>query len=327
MKKFLLEGIKSLIYILIILLGVLFFHEKVIINSDDSYIDRKYYNIKKKDTLDLIIMGDSRAERGISPTIIDSILDINSINLAVPAGDINRIEKFFTHNQKILKDLKKNKNLKLIISVSEWQVNDNAQNWGILSHSTFSLLSPLDRLIYLNKKIDFLRFVIRGYENYFHKRLRSMGLINLRDKFDSQGFLGVEGTLTEQSVEKIKTDVHPWYINDKIDGWRFELYVNTLKFLNDNFNEVILLIPPSSDYWKIKTQNTNIHRITKDYIKNLKETIVSENFQNIKIWDLHNSPPNFLNNSDFYDSVHLNINGAKKLTVFISNKLLEEFKK
>jgi hypothetical protein len=83
MKKFLSNFIVYIFYLSIVIIGILFFYEKVIIISDDSFIDRKYFNLDEKDEIDLLIMGDSRAERQISPKIIDSILGINSLNLAI----------------------------------------------------------------------------------------------------------------------------------------------------------------------------------------------------------------------------------------------------
>lgn len=321
MKKFLSNFIVYVFYLSIVIIGILFFYEKVIIISDDSFIDRKYFNLDEKDEIDLLIMGDSRAERQISPKIIDSILSINSLNLAISSGDIIRIKKFISNNQSYFNQLKKNVDFKILISVSDWQVNDNAQKWGILSHSTISLLSPIERLKYLNKKTDYIKFVVHGYKNFVHQKFRSLGLINLREQFDSNGFLGVEGILTKESVDLMNLDIHPWYIDYKIDGWRFKLYVDVLRFLNDNFNEVILLIPPTSEYWKIKTKNTNVQKVTKTYIDNLTKVILSENLKNIKIWDLYNYPPNEIDNSDFYDFEHLNVRGAKKLSSFISKKL------
>ena len=95
-------------YLSIVIIGILFFYEKVIIISDDSFIDRKYFNLVEKDQIDLLIMGDSRAERQISPKIIDSILSINSLNLAISSGDIIRIKKFISNNQSYFNQLKKN---------------------------------------------------------------------------------------------------------------------------------------------------------------------------------------------------------------------------
>ena len=46
--------------------------EGFIVKIDDSGIDRKFNSIKKKENLDLIIMGDSRAERQIIPKTLSN---------------------------------------------------------------------------------------------------------------------------------------------------------------------------------------------------------------------------------------------------------------
>ena len=81
------------------------------------------------------------------------------------------------------------------------------------------------------------------------------------------------------------------------------------------------MIPPTTDYWKLKTKNTDAQKMTLGYIERLKNLVLNENLMNIKIWDLYNFPPENINDSDFYDIEHLNVKGAKKLSLFISKKL------
>jgi len=319
MKKFL-EHIISRVIILVILFFIIHcFYQGYITKIDDSGIDIKFNSLKKKENLDLIIMGDSRAERQISPKIIDSVTDINSINLAISSGDINRIRKFFINNQKFLNEVNKNQST-LLISASDWQINDNSQSWGYLSLSTFSLLSPLERIKFLNNKSDYFRFIYNGYKTYIIKVLGT-SLMNNKKTSDSDGFLGIDREFSFKDSEKIKLENHPYYSKINYNGWRFKLFEDSLRYLNSNFDNVIIMIPPTTDYWKLKTKNTDAQKMTLGYIERLKNLVLNENLMNIKIWDLYNFPPENINDSDFYDIEHLNVKGAKKLSLFISKKL------
>ena len=232
MGLFLRNIIRFLISLLIVFSLIHFIYEVIVIKSDDSYIGRKLHSIKKKEKIDLLIMGDSRAERQLSPKIIDSILVINSINLAISSGDINRIRKFFMNNKKLLDELKKNKNLQLIISASDWQVNDESQTWGYLSHSTFSLMSPMDRLKSLNRKVDYLKFMVLGYKLYAKSQILKLGLLKLPYSSDSKGFVGINEEFIPKNFENISIQDHPHYSNININGWRYSLFEDSIRYLN-----------------------------------------------------------------------------------------------
>ena len=267
MKKFL-EHIISRVIILVIPFFIIHgFYQGYITKIDDSGIDIKFNSLKKKENLDLIIMGDSRAEGQISPKIIDSVTGINSINLAISSGDINRIRKFFIYNQKFLNEVNKNQST-LLISASDWQINDNSQSWGYLSLSTFSLLSPLERIKFLNNKGDYLKFMYHGFESYIKKVLGS--LMNNKNTSDSDGFLGINREFSFKDSEKIKLENHPYYSKININGWRVKLFEDSLRYLNSNFDSVIIMIPPTTDYWKLKTKNTDAQKMTLGYIEKIK---------------------------------------------------------
>lgn len=319
MRKFLEHIISRVIILVTLLFTIHGFYQGYITKIDDSGIDIKFNSLKKKENLDLIIMGDSRAERQISPRIIDSVTDINSINLAISTGDINRIRQFFINNQKFLNDVNKNQST-LLISASDWQINDNSQTWGYLSLSTFSLLSPLERIKFLNNKNDYFKFVYQGYKLYIKKVLGTI-FMNNNITTDSDGFLGIDREFSLEDAEKIELENHPFYTNIKDNGWRLKLFENSLRYLNSNFDNVIIIIPPTTNYWKLKTKNTDVQKMTLGYIEKIKNLVLNENLTNIKIWDFYNFPPDNINDSDFYDTIHLNVKGAEKFSLFISERL------
>lgn len=326
MRKFLEHIILRLIILSIVFIFIIHgFYEGYVVKIDDSGIDIKFNSIKKKENLDLIIMGDSRAHFQVSPKIIDSVIDVNSINLAIPSGDINRIRKFFINNQIFLKELNNNKST-LLISASDWQINDNAQTWGYFSHSTFSLLSPLERIKILNNKMDYFKFMYQGYKSFI-KQILNISLIKSENNSDSDGFLGINREFSIKDSEKITLENHPSYSNISINGWRLNLFEDSLRYLNSNFDSVIIMVPPTTDYWKNKTKNKFVQKMTLEYINKIKKLVQNENLKSIKILDLYNFPPEDLDDSDFYDIEHLNIGGAKKLSLYLSKILLEERKK
>lgn len=318
MKKFLKRFFLFFMFFFIFCGGILSFYEIIIINSDDSYINIKYNKFYNKGPFDLIIMGDSRAERQINPKTIYKNTGNKSINLAISSGDINAIMKFFVANDELLIDLKENSNPVLLVSASDWQINDNAQDWGYLSHSTISLLTPFERLAVLNNKWDYFKFVVQGYKIYIKNIIEPIKRYNL--KTGNNGFLPINEGF--KKVEKSYLSNHPYYSKIKIDGWRWKLFTSSIRFLNSNFSEVILLIPPISPFFREMSKNTKVEKMTLSYIKNLKFLLKDEKLDNITIWDFYNEHPSELSDPDFYDVMHLNSKGAEKFSNIISKKLV-----
>lgn len=317
MKRFLKRFFYFLCVFFIFYGGILSFYENIIIDSDDSYINIKYNKVYNKGPFDLIIMGDSRAERQLNPKTINRNTGKKSINLAISSGDINRIKKFFIVNDELLIDLKENSNPILLVVASDWQVNDNAQKWGYLSHSTISFLTPFERFAVLNNKGDYFKFVVEGYKIYIKNIIESIKGYNL--KTGNNGFLPINEEF--KGVEKSYPYNHPYYSKIKIDGWRWRLFASSIRFLNSNFRKVILVIPPTSPFLREMSKNTKAEKMTFSYIKNLKSLLKDERLDNITVWDFYNEHPLELSDSDFYDVEHLNSTGAEKFSNIISKKI------
>lgn len=136
MKKFLLK-IFSFFLVLFTFLNLTIIISDYIL--DDVHLDTsmeikiKMLNIDTTKT-NIIIAGDSRAERQLIPKIIKSKTGINTINIAVSGGDlvstIYSIKKFFS-----------NSDLIFVISASSWQINDGAIDQGYMSLKCFQKLT------------------------------------------------------------------------------------------------------------------------------------------------------------------------------------------
>jgi hypothetical protein len=291
-------------------------------NIDTSNIYPKYLKLnrdKKEFPLDILIAGDSRAERQIIPEILKGKNQKNILNLAISSGDVNRLRDFI-HNRKEAKSLFNNKTI-LLLSTSPWQIDDNQQKWGYLSYSTFKYLSLYEKFDILNNKKDYLKYVLS-----IHKfNLRNIfNLWSYESEIDTLGYFAVQGDITNIPNSKLDNIIlnqkQKW--NDiKENGYRWEEFKKSIKFFSGEFDKVIIIINPETDVWRKSIENTNIEHFNKNFIIRTEEFIKNKNLSNILIWNFNEKSVLKLNDSDFYDTHHLNDYGAKKFTSILREKL------
>jgi len=164
------------------------------------------------------------------------------LNLAVSGGDLNRIRDFFKSRLEVFNDIV-SKETTLIISATDWQINDGSQNWGYLSYSTLKYLSFKEKLYFLNNKYEYAKYFIEMFKNSI------MPNESYTDKITHEGFLPITGRLNDDNfiIDKIDINNHPYYKNIKIDGYRWREHKISLGYLSSKFNRLILIIPPISN--------------------------------------------------------------------------------
>ena len=326
MRKFLINIMWFLIILLviniIIFLGINIIQSMVLDNDSLNYsLDSKISKLViDTNKINIIIAGDSRAERQLSPKIICKNTGLNTINIAVGGCDL------VTTTAAIKNKYPSCSKMVFIIGVSSSQINDGAIDRGYFFLKSFQKMTLWEKFILyksnlwemprtqfqlLGKVIDKFNNKIPEYDESIIKEL---------------GFMGIDSSLISSfrniNIERLKNS-HPWYKDLNQNG---ALWIEFKKALSEigNMNAFFILYqPPISPYWKINTAKSVIDLAEKEYSKKLANEI--QKYNNILFLDFYTNEINELNDNMYYDVQHLNIKGAEVFSVLLSKKILEVY--
>lgn len=288
---------------------------------DISNIYPKYLKLnidKKKLPLDILIAGDSRAERQIIPDLLKNESHENILNLGISSGDVNRLRDFIV-NRDEAKSLFDKKTI-LVLSASNWQINDNYQTWGYLSYSTFKYLDFFEKFEILKDKKDYLRYVLAIHK---HNLRNIFNKWSYDSEIDSLGYFPIYGDISlinKQDLDKtIQNQIY--LLNDINDnGLRWKEFKKSVEFFSKIFDKVIIINNPVTDIWKNYIDNTHIDDFNKNFVKRTENFIRNKNLSNTLIWDFYQENDIELNDNNFYDTHHLNKSGS----IIFSKKIREK---
>ena len=319
-KKTIYFSFLVLILPLILILSIEFQFKEI----DISNIYGKYLKLTKDKNiipLDILVAGDSRAERQIIPEILKTKSKTNILNLAISSGDIVRLKDFFT-NRPEAKSLY-NYNTTLLISASPKWINDNLQKWGYLSYSTFKYLNFFEKIDILKDKKDYFKYVLSIHKHNFRNILN---FYENKSLIDDLGYVSISGDLTSIKKNNLKSMILSQkneFLDIESNGYRWREFKNSLEFLSTEFGRVIIIIPPVSGIWMNSIKNTPIEVFNKNYVNKLKSLTEDNKMPNTFIWNFYNDENIKLNDNDFYDTHHLNKFGAEKFSRILAKKLCE----
>jgi hypothetical protein len=217
--------------------------------------------------INIIIAGDSRAERQLSPQIMRKYINCNIINIAVSSCDlvtvVSAIKKMYPVNSKII----------FVISASPFLVNDGITDPLYSSLNMFQKMTFLEKLkVYHSDLIVMLRLQIKLINSalktlivkWFHLKPAS----KIGEFSSSLGFYGVKGKLRKTSNNNSKSisSFYDVFIkNANISGVRWKLFVNSIKELGAMKCNIIIYQPPISPYWRKVTRNSELNLLERNY--------------------------------------------------------------
>ena len=320
MKKFIL---KSLSFILLIYISFFTFYKYYNINNKlEKEILGKVNALKPhiKNKKCIVIAGDSRGERHLIPKEIERITGIKTINIAIPGGGLI---SYLPYLDEFNKD-----STFFIFSASSWQINDDIigpENMTLEPYLQLSLYQKIylykyniKNLIYMEDQLirstckDFYRNITNNTKEYktSDKLIKSLGFYGVNKKMN----------FTKMSTLLNSKKNLVWYKNFKGDGFRFNLFKESIEKLKKSNFKMLIYQPDSSPLFKIKGKSNGMDFTEKQFSKKLKK--LTENSENIKYIDFYNNPILSINDEYYYDPQHLNYNGAKMFTVFLTNEYL-----
>ncbi len=307
----------SLALIPVLLLAVLIY---IVDNYSDHVfnggMENKIRVLTKDFSPEIIIAGDSRAERQVIPEIINSRFNRKAINIATSSGDITTT--YYALEKYNLLD----KPITIIISASIFQINDNALDNGYISKAEVTSMSVFEKYkLYKNNPSEVYSIYITCIKSMIREYTSKS--LHKNSPVKDLGYFPVVGNLElpiKYSIEPMTT-THPWYKKIFIHGVRWRIYRETFKMMGASKCNIIIYQPPISDAFRSRVINSEIERNEKEYSR----MMIAEagKYNNIKVIDYFSNNPPVLSNVDYCDPQHLNKTGAEKFTIYLMQDCLK----
>lgn len=307
---------KALIYIVILIacaIGLDWIITRGLQRVDDFIYEPWTYIQKGNHNHNVLILGNSRAQGHIHPSILDSVCNCNSYNLGIEAYPMNM------HLLKYNYYLQYNEKPRLII----YQVDlATIHQWEIKRGSNSEQFLPLFYQTYWRKK-----FLNLGYNKldlycplyrYFgyHTPIRYGIIEGLRIKHIEvnpayKGFKGWDRMMEERGIadEQLKIDMSNRFTTDADDLDVFEAFIRTCK---SECIDIVLVYSPI--YEPVEKQLTD-REIFDEYMQNISKKYDITYLDYTKDIELNS-------NKIYYSSPgHLNLSGAELFTIKLAHDI------
>ncbi len=304
--------------VLVVLLGslLLIMH---IIQKNSYKVNYRVENKIKNFTLDskklnILIAGDSRAEQQLIPKIFEEQYGYNSFNIATNSCDlvstVASINKHYVNSKdKIL----------FIISSSSAQINDGAVDFGYLSYIALTKLTLEEKLkLYKGRYADLFTLIRRNTIEDIVSKFNLNPLSN--EVINNKGVKFVDGELqTNLPYTNQELNNHQWYKNISVNGYRKRIFKEAFHILGNMQHQFIIMQPPVSPYFRKAIKGTPIEQMEKEYSLLLGN--LAKEYDNIEILDYYINDIKELENNMYYDSQHLNKDGALIFSKLVSKEI------
>ena len=259
---------------------------------------------------DILILGSSRALKAINPEIIEKHTGLSCYNIAADGADLG------VQLPKLKWYLNKNKKPKILIQ-------DIAQFGDVISNRIYE---PFKYLPYLNDDSLYYGLLRVDSDFWLHKYFFPSNLIYYNFDFYSKLFQELYFTLKDKDiyVNGFLPDNSKWSANFELlikenpDGFsafiseEYASYLNELKQVCKK-NNIILLLTVLPVYQKIQDVTKNKEAAINFYL-GMEETP--------KVYYLDFLDSDFtVDENNFYNFTHVNLNGANKFSELLSNKI------
>lgn len=307
MKKFGKELIQFTgLFLIFMLIGsaVLFIVPDIV--NIDEIPHGDYSQIKNSE---LIIAGDSRANRQLDPKLMHQLTSLNSINISQSAHDLYSISKMF-----LALDLEKKT---IILSASSWQLNDGAINNNYLRIESFGDLKILDKfMLYKN---DIVTLYVRQFKRFYACIVdrSSVDKVSPAGRVVNRGFENIPCT-EAKSIGNTEFQKHPFYLEPNYNGYKKQLLIKAIHNLALLKNcKILIYNGPVNNNFRLKSKKAGVYHLEVNY-DNVMKTITNpySNIEYISYLDNTN-----IDDQYFTDGQHLCENGAAIFTEMVSREV------
>jgi len=286
----------------------------------DNELDMKFRTFMPDPAVvDIVIAGDSRAERALIPIIFEERTNLETTNIAKGVCDLMTLYKAFKKY-----DLTQSEQL-FIISASIWQANDGAVDKGYISINELMEIPVWGQLLMLRgeyfatieNRLKLFWEEITGKRKHYNFKQE-----DIRNR--TKGFLGIDSVLKPETIKKVSLDPdstqHYFYKKLNINGYRKRVMQKALRLLSSTKANFLIYQPPASPLWHSVTKDSFIDKAEREYSTFLEEEIAA--YDNIQFIDFYKFQNPKLDDSKFYDLQHVNIAGAEIFTSIVIDSLL-----
>jgi len=290
---------------------------------DDDFEEKVQSLLLREDSndVDVIICGDSRAERQLIPAVVEKETGLTAVNVATKGLDLISIANCF-EKYGILSKM----NAVLLISVSIFEVNDGAVGEGYTSAPCIFNLKWTDQIRLFKKHLPYLiNKKIEYYTEYFRSRTKTADKAG--KEFAEKGYVGVEGTLrlVDGKLDMDLTEVrHPWYKDFTFPGKKWEVFQRALKEIASHGDRVYIFLPPGAPVWVKLTENTAFDTDEREFADLLAHE--AEKYGNVFFLDFYTKGREGFTNEMFYDLQHLNRTGSEYFTEILTQTVFNTLK-
>jgi hypothetical protein len=260
----------------------------------------------KIDSAEILILGDSRAERQLDPAIIHAKTNFDVLNIAANSMDLYSLSLR-------LKEVNVENKL-IIISASSWQVNDGSTDEGYFRIEAFNELNAYEKLqLYADNPIELKKILTQCLFSQFELTIGN------ETRFINRGF---ENIKCSNFDSKNMFNNHPWYRNMRLNGIKAKLLKEALSELNKlKCKGVLIYNAPAYNEFIRQSKYNGVEYMEDKYCNMISNYIETEDLSHISFRDLRNLSG--FSKNDYYDPQHLCEQGAKKFTLKFINVLHE----
>jgi hypothetical protein len=289
MKKFILKTSVFIILLLVSSLTLFTYKSKYQISI---------INQQSIDSSNIVIFGDSRADRQINPSILHFYTNLNCINLAESSLDLYSLSKRLINLNF--------RNKTIIISASFWQINDGSISDGYFRPEAFNDLTIIEKVRLYRYNFEEL---LRIQSNIItHSSIMTIGYNN---RFVNNGYGNIE--CKEFVVQDSMFSNHAWYRKINTDGIKRKLLYKALINLNKiSCNKIIIYNAPVSSIFKRMAQKNGVWLKEEEYNSIILSFIKKSGLKNLDFYNLMDLDG--FNDNDYYDAQHLCETGSNKFS-------------
>ena len=261
---------------------------------------------------ELIVAGDSRAERQVIPAQLGEALGVKAVNIAFTASDLP-----LTFSALVRHAVLENQPT-LVISTTFFQVNDGALDNDSISAPMMFRIDWIDQFKLFRSSLPELVYRKWGIYVAWLK-----GNEPCKSKVVPEGgFYGVQGQLgaiAEVDLNRYEL-AHPWYRDLSFPGIKWKAFCSALSDLASTGATVVLYNPPAAPLWPRHTQGGTIDRAERAFTHGLQQE--ATRYPNVHVIDFYGDPPALLTDEHYYDIQHVNRQGAAIFTDELARRLI-----
>ena len=273
--------------------------------------------LPERNTIELIIAGDSRAERQLIPALFESELDFETVNIAKDVGDV--ISLVYANKKYEFAD----SNKIFVMCLSSLLTNDGAyKNW-FMSQASMTEIGLVKRiLLFKNDYIEnWYRRIGLIWEDLINDK-RGI-VLSQEDILKSKGYVLIDKQLDIESFSKnslnLKTTEHLWYRKPNNYGIRKTVFEKSIEQFSKTGAKIVIIQSPMAPAWRSYIGENYMHQLELDHSKALVE--LASKYKNIWAIDFYTKQPSMFTDDLFYNATHLNKKGAVTFTETVIDSL------